>query len=631
MPDSRSKGRIRNGLVWSKRMRCRSNHHYCIEAEVSVDGPAGDGNGPATGLVLSVRPRNGAAPVGERVETPAILAGSTTIRTIYKTPPGTAAVDLQVMHRTDCGRAVVRDVRIVPISEPDTSSHPTAIPQPPCAHPAPKQVRRIALCGSTEGNPTLVRLLKARYGGAAVRVTTAPVDAEAIVFTGTALPPGLRSIPALDELARDRLVVLSPQALSAMSRGAVEVRVIRQKNDPIRATIRESNFITRGFALLDCFPFAGQEIDGAKGRCFAQPQFRNPRPFKEFCRRHGFVVVLCSETNTDATSDRPICLFRPTSGGGILVMDLSTIEATPTTMSEPNLAVCLLLNALGAEQTSVGQYTVPANTHRQFWEQMLDFRDRFPQLAVDDIRPPYRPDMRPAVRLGRDTDPLGPPTADRPQILIRTGLTGNDLDGLYGTMYWLRNLVRPAPYAAPYARDLAARYRVGWIPLCADWPAGNGWWQANGRPAKPHHDPEPGPSGLLIDITNADRNELRIVMPAKSRLRPRVERSLPGLWRAHFAGRYFGWLPAQGEALGDPRHYDWRRDDLMPRMVVSDRAQPVAGPGTERIRIETPNWPADFVADSIRRTDLVATLLELLIGLHCGLSLPRLAGKARTG
>jgi hypothetical protein len=490
-------------------------------------------------------------------------------------------------------------------------------------HPAPKHVRRIALCGPTAGNPALVRLLQAKYGKAAVRIAAASANADAMVFLGGALPPAFRSIRALDGLARGRLVVVSPQALSAISRGALEVRTIRQKSDPIRATIHESNFITRGFALQDCFPFAGQETDSSDRVVFVQPQFHETRQFKDFCRRHGFLVILRSETDADATSGRPICLFRKTPGSGILVMDLSPIEARPTTMSEPNLAVYLLLNAFGAEQTSLGQYTVPADSHRQFWEQMLDFRDRFPQLAIDDIRPPYRPDMRPCVWLGRDDGPIRTPAARSPRIVIRTGLTGNDLDGLYGILYWLRNLVRPAPYASAYAAELLARYRIGWIPLCADWPLAPGCWQTNGRTRPLRWDMELGPHDLRIDITNTHRNDVRIIVPSRSPLRARVEERLPALWRARFAGRYFGRLPADSQPLGDPRHYEWRPDELMPSVLSEDRS--------DGIRIETPNWPADFVSDSIRRTDLVATLLEWLISLHCDLPLPSVGGDAGTG
>jgi hypothetical protein len=41
--------------------------------------------------------------------------------------------------------------------------------------------------------------------------------------------------------------------------------------------------------------------------------------------------------------------------------------------------------------------------------------------------------------------------------------------------------------------------------------------------------------------------------------------------------------------------------------------------GAELVRIQTPNSPADFECNSILRTDRVATLVELLVGLHAGL------------
>ncbi|UCG17543.1 MAG: hypothetical protein JSV19_05820 [Phycisphaerales bacterium] len=626
--------------VWSQQVRCVGNQYYRVEATVSVTEPKADQGDPDTGLVLSVQPRRGEETLDDRLETPALQADSGTIRAFYETPARATSIDLRIGLRQDGGRAIIHEVLVMPILDPDSTSHPAAVPPPPYAYPAPKHVQSIGVCGDVSEDRTLVRILRARYGNDAIRVLrpqtleAGPGKAvrrgkcDAILIAG-ALPPGIRSVGALLALAERHLVVLSPQALAGLSRGAVEVRTIRQKDDPLYATVQESNFITRGFALRDCFPFAGQGVGGADPRVFVQPQFRSGRAFTGFCRKNGFITVLRSETDADATSGKPICLYKETPGGGVVVMDLDPIESKASTANERSLAVFLLLNALGAEQTSLGQFAVPARSHREFWEQITDFDQRFAEWTVDGVTPPYRQNMRPYVQLGRkadaSADTFGPPEVERPLILIRTGLTGDDLDGVYGAMTWLKSLVYPVPYACPYVKMLTSRYRIAWVPLCAEWPKGTGWRRPG--PAVPAScgGVEPGPVAMVIDLTNGPRNELRVLMQGKSPLRRRIEQALLGLWWACFAGRYFGWSPADGSPMTDQRHYVWQMDTLVPRIESDDRVfaddfySSARAAGADLVRVETPNSPADLLCNSIWRTDRVATLLEILVGLQCGL------------
>ena len=165
------------------------------------------------------------------------------------------------------------------------------------------------------------------------------------------------------------------------------MRTVRQKDDLLCATVHESNFITRGFALRDCFPFAWRGLYGADPRVFVHNQIRPTRAFAAFCRRHGFSVLLRSETDSDASSDRPLSLFAGTPKGGLLVLDLEPVDAPPSTQSEPNIVLHLLLNALGADSVTLGQYTVPAWTHREFWEQLLDLEQR----SLPHKHPAHRP------------------------------------------------------------------------------------------------------------------------------------------------------------------------------------------------------------------------------------------------
>lgn len=77
--------------------------------------------------------------------------------------------------------------------------------------------------------------------------------------------------------------------------------------------------------------------------------------------------------------------------------------------------------------------------------------------------------------------------------------------------------------------------------------------------------------------------------------------------------------------MTDQRHYVWQTDRLVPRIESDERVfadefhSSARAAGADLFRVETPNSPADFLCNSIWRTDRVATLLETLVGLQCGL------------
>ncbi|MBN1513352.1 MAG: hypothetical protein JXB13_15150 [Phycisphaerae bacterium] len=624
-------------LVWSQRVRAAGGQFYRIEAIFTLGGAPDQEVVSTAGIVLSVQPLKGRVPVGERLETPAAAAVDGTLRAFFRTPAGANGLDLRVGIRGPLPAVVVREVLVLPVLELELCSHPAAVPSPSYACAPPRVVKTIGLCGEVDEDRPLVRALRTRFGRQAVRVlnadalrkgpsrSAAQTGCDAILIQGTP-PPPLRSMAALQTLAKDHLVVIGLSGLARVARGAVEVRTIRQKDDLLCATVYEANFITRGFALRDCFPFAWSGLNGADPRVFVHNQIRPTKAFAAFCRKHGFTVLLRSETDADASSDRPLSLFAGTPAGGLLVLDLEPIDTAPSTLNEPSIVLHLLLNALGADSTALGQYAVPAWTHREFWEQLLDVEQRFDSYgaAFEDLAAPYRPDMRPRLHVGRPTKTLGLPVVERPVILIRTGLSGSDTDGVYGVMNWIKALLRPAPYACPYAAALFSRFRLTWQTLCADWPRDVGWLRPEAEPATPGR-LDPDRIAMVIDITNANTQTLRVAMPGASVLRRRAAIGLPALWNAVFAGRYFGRLPAAGQPLADQRHYAWQYDRLLPEVVTDDSPFDTAfhrsalASGAELVRLETPSSPADFECNSILRTDRVATLVELLIGLHGGM------------
>ncbi len=636
----------RSRYLWAQRIRCSGDTFYRVEVTVEFPGveaaavefhePGGNVCSPGAGVVLAVQPMRAGEPVGDPMETPPFLTGRGTLRAYCRTPKRATMLELRIGVRPDCRRAILREVLMMPILEPDLTSHPVAIPPPPMAYPAPRRVKKIGLCGPVGDDAPLVRILRGRFGADAVRLLkpgdlravrnrqTAAAKVDAIILTGSP-PSSMRTITAVAALAQHHLLVLTPSVLAGVARNAVEVRTIRQKDDPLCATVHEANFITRGFALRDCLPFAARGIDGADPRIFVQPQFRTTREFGLFCKKQGFVTVLRSETDADASSGKPVCLFKAAPGGGVVVMDLAPIESEPSSLQEPSLALYLLLNALGAEQSSLGQYSVPAWSHREFWEQLLDFEQRFEQFVIEGLAPPYREGLRPRIHLGRRTQTLGLPLVERPWIVVRSGLSGEDTEGIYGAMNWIKSLVLPVPYASPYAVALAARYRLTWHTLHAAWPRDIGWRRTAGDPVTLSDCIDDGNVAMAVDVTNTHRNHIRVMLSSRSPLHDRLAEALPPLWRALMGSRYFSWCPREGASLSDQRKYDWRWHDLVPRVCVDEaafdgeRVAQARRAGTDLVRIETPSSPASVMCNSVWQTDRVATLLELIVGLRSGI------------
>jgi len=614
--------------AWSQRIRCKGGEHYRFD--VCASGEC-QGAGDSSGFIVSIQPLDGQRRVGPPVEWPPIhrLGEGAVLRNYLRCPDDCDAVELRIELRHAAGCVQVHEVRAFKILEPEAASHMLSVPPPPFANPPPVRVATVAVYAQTQARPELMKLLRLRFGASAVEVRK-PRDraagkwtADAVLLPDAEPPSMIRSFTALKRMAGGRLVIVSPAAFARLAGDAVSLRRVEQEDDPIHAKVVCGNYITRGFALLDVFPFA---VEDESTGSFVQYQLPSGKAMREFCECHGLATVLEGLGNTDARSDQPICLYAPSESGGLIVMDMDPIEGPPSADDRTSLAGFLLLNALGCEQASLGQFAVPAQSEFSFREELVEMGTRYPQLRVRSSYGPRSSVRDHVIEIGgQQAASFGLPIPPRPALVIRTGLSGWDHDCIYGTQLWIKQLVRPTPFACPYAEDLITAMPIVWMPLCATWRGWNLDLTKATLTGEPSMDPGVTPVAAVIDIVTSPRQEVRIVGSTDSPLFKRIRNWMPSLGGSLMGNRYCCHAPEAQASAVDLGSDEWRTQTLVPTAVVDEAAfqteyhRQQTEAGAELTRIEVPASPVDTTAASIWRTDLVGTLLETLVGLHYGL------------
>jgi hypothetical protein len=620
--------RARGSAFWFQVIVCKPEQFYRVEATVTCDLA---GSGDAGGLILRVEPLANGRLCGESRTTPGLhhAPESIVVRTYFQAPAGVRRLRVcaGVVHAT--GTARIEHVRFIPILEPDEMSHVLAVPPPLSAYPRRKPAQTVCVCSDQAADRPLTRLLAGFFGESmvlaipSVECNVGSAGADAVFLPDPLPPPSIRTLERLIHLASDRLVVVSLPAFAKLTRGIASVRRVEQLDDPIHAKVTSANYATPGFALNDTFAYAwaGRAIGS-----FVQNHFRRTEALRNLCRRYGFETMLLSMCQRDVTSDRPICLYKPTGAGGLFVLDVEPVEATPSTYGEPNVAMHLLLSILGSVQVGLGQYTVPVREEAQFRDSIREMGSRFEQFAVHDADVPVEQVREQLVTIGREDESYGLPLQPKPVILVRSGVCTGDMESVYGAHAWFKQLVQPPPHACPYADPLASRFRLAWVPCAAPWAAGDGWRRSAAPPAVPMELESDGTAvAALIDIVSCPVNSVRVVFPRGDDAFRHCAAWLPRLATTFPAGRYFAYTVADGEPFTDRRRYAWRGAEHNIRVVVDPNAfgEPIhrdaMAAGGQAIRLELPGCDADFVSHSIQRTDLAATLLEQVIGLQYGM------------
>jgi hypothetical protein len=471
-----------------------------------------------------------------------------------------------------------------------------------------------------ERSGRLAAILRARFGRGNVQAVPPPkleragAAADAIVVSSVGDLPKSWTWGTVTRWAEQRTVVLSLPAFAQLVNrklpDCVRVRMHEQEDDTLGAQVKYANFTTNGFSLLDIFDFAEfDEWDGV----FRQRQLIRTSPLRQFMQAQGIETILISDTNMEHSSGRPVCLYKGTLRGALVVLDVDPLLSTAACDHQPNTAAQLLMNVLGAETVSVGQLADPALRQSALIEQIRSMARQLPDVHLSWTGSPKRgrdaDDPQPALTVGHGHAAV--PEFRMPAVLVRTGLDASGRFGVEGANVWLKTLVRPEPCKAWYAPALLRRRQFVWLPFGR--AAG-----AEGLAGALN----PSLVRLVVDVRPTEVNELRVIVPRRNDAYARYLEVLPSLDQQLRLGRMFGRLPAAGQAMGDLDHYAWRSDEA-PLVVRADGEAFGDGmlalpDGTRRVRVEVPATSPLSAANSIVETDRLALLLEWIAGCEIG-------------
>jgi len=592
---------------FAQRFRCRSGQWYRFEALVGAR-QVDDRPGGRFELRIEQRNLRGQAIGSLRRLGPCRCPAPVVWREYWLSEEGARTAELGVYWAGGSGAGCVGLVRCVPVGESEAAGHPLAIPPPPTAYPPPLAAESVEVVGD-DVPEMLVEALRACFGAGTVTqvpATTcdpASVSADAVIIYQN---PPAKTVPSwntLLRLAASKVVVVCPPLFARLAgraaKGRIAVRTLRQWDDPLFVKVRDANFVTRGFALLDVFPYA--RFRAATG-AFELRCLKRTRALKDFVSKEGILTALVSEAATDATTDLPVCLVRPTDAGAVVVLDLSAFDSSPCTEDALNLVSFVLLNALGQRQVTVGQFVRPQMKSPALAREIRDLVERFPPLRFEGDHPAPSAGEPPPLVLEAPARSYGLAPTEKPTILIRTRLDEADWAGCCGAMLWLKQLLRPPPWPAPHLAAWLSEYRFVWTV-------------ARAEPSRQ----DATSAALAIDLSTGPDHVCRVFVPDQPRpYYLRLARHLPLLDRQMRRGGPTVFCPADGADPADRAAYRWTKG-LPGLEVVADPAACGASGTGDHVRVRLPRYFDDSGTNSIWQTERAVLLLEWLIGLHHGL------------
>lgn len=346
-------------------------------------------------------------------------------------------------------------------------AHALALPPPWTQYPPPFVVRRaVHVAAGANGSarssksartPTLDSLPVRAVSRAALAQLS---GRQAIVIADGAVRAARTAWNDVLALADRHAVIVSLGAFASIAGGSAVVTERVDQEKPVCAMVRESNFITRGFALHDIFVTGWFDADEHR---YGMRCLQRTRSLREFCRANDLTTVLTTETDTESGSNHPLGLWRPGRAGWLLVMDVSPPVGRKTAVPASPYLHRFIRQALGQAEPHRGQYVVAPRSFPDCEQTLANLCERFPPLRWHRT---VGPDGLPPIGWCELRAPESMVTAsgDARVIELRTGHGPSEWDLVFGVLTWLKQLLRPPLRACAEARALLRQWALQWLP-----------------------------------------------------------------------------------------------------------------------------------------------------------------------
>jgi hypothetical protein len=394
------------------------------------------------------------------------------------------------------------------VAERDVKCHPLANVPLPESHRTPFPIERIVL-------PECLAALAPQLDGSDVQVIKTPRSLRELAKTamGCACVLDPLWVDALNLTLRDierivpitwLIVDLPTMARLVTKAGEADARVRTQRSAHglMSARVEYADVPTRGFALMDVFPFGVHTATHG----FALRVLEANRSWKRYASECGFALVLSSHTPFEKRGPDVLCAMRAIGQGELIATDLPWLAAG---LLGPPVAPMLARHALrmhlGSRLATETQYWTRWDDARVVLRDISDLSRRYPPL--EGAR--WRSDKPGLASLGLtlpcDERPArnGPPR----HFVIRTGRTDQceQHDGLppEPLMIVMRQLARDWQAQTDWARRHLKNARVSWQFEAADGLRYGVLFHAG--------DPTVAPTATLTVRTHADAHQVGAV------------------------------------------------------------------------------------------------------------------------
>lgn len=344
---------------WSDPVRCRREEWYLLRCECCAADPPD----------LDIRFLDAAGRVLlERWLEPTRLAhASGRVDWLHWVQaPGTAAAFQLRATCPEPGSTVAPRLMAYDVAERDTKCHPLAVIPAWSQYKPPFPLERVVL-------PRALARLAVALPGQAVELVDAPtswrafaaraVGAAAVVDPAwiERLGVGLKDVELLAQASWLVLDLKTFADLLARAGGpALRLRTLRTAHEIMSARSEYADVATRGFALMDVFPYGVVTDSGG----FAARTLQRSRDWRSYAEPRGFAKLLSAETPWTERSGDILCLSRPLAQGELNVSDVPWLAAGALGRPlAPALALHCAAMLLGA----------PLDDGLQYWNRWDDF------------------------------------------------------------------------------------------------------------------------------------------------------------------------------------------------------------------------------------------------------------------